>query len=71
MDRFFDIIFSSIALLLLSPLLLPVVIILKLTGEREIFFFQDRIGKGGKKFKLFKFATMLKNSPNIGTGRSP
>lgn len=68
MDRFFDIFLSGIALLFLSPLLVPVVIILKLTGEGEVFFFQERIGKDGKKFKLFKFATMLKNSPNIGTG---
>jgi lipopolysaccharide/colanic/teichoic acid biosynthesis glycosyltransferase len=68
MDRFFDIFLSGIALLFLSPLLVPVVILLKLTGEGEVFFFQERIGKDGKKFKLFKFATMLKNSPNIGTG---
>ena len=68
MDRFFDILFSWIALLLLSPLLLLIVIILRLTDEGEVFFLQERIGKGGKKFKLFKFATMLKNSPNIGTG---
>ena len=68
MDRFFDILFSSIALLLLSPLLVPILIILKLTGEGEVLFLQERIGKSGKKFKLFKFATMLKNSPNIGTG---
>ena len=60
MDRFFDIFLSGIALLFLSPLLVPVVIILKLTGEGEVFFFQERIGKDGKKFKLFKFATMLK-----------
>ena len=32
------------------------------------FFLQERIGKGGHKFKLIKFATMLKNSANIGTG---
>ena len=68
MDRFFDILFSVIALLFLSPLLVPIVITLKLTGEGEVFFLQERIGKGGEKFKLFKFATMLKNSPNIGTG---
>ena len=68
MDRFFDIFFSGIALLILSPLLVPVSITLRLTGEGEVFFLQERIGKGGKKFKLFKFATMLKNSPNIGTG---
>jgi lipopolysaccharide/colanic/teichoic acid biosynthesis glycosyltransferase len=39
-----------------------------LTGEGEIFFLQERVGKNGKPFKLFKFATMLKNSPHIGTG---
>lgn len=37
------------------------------TGEREVFFFQDRVGKDKKLFKLFKFVTMKKNSPDIGT----
>ena len=43
-------------------------ILLKFTGEGDIFFYQDRIGKNGKYFKLYKFATMLRNSPNIATG---
>jgi lipopolysaccharide/colanic/teichoic acid biosynthesis glycosyltransferase len=64
MHRFFDILFSGIALMLLSPFLIPIMIALRLTGEGEVFFLQERIGKGGEKFKLF----MLKNSPNIGTG---
>jgi lipopolysaccharide/colanic/teichoic acid biosynthesis glycosyltransferase len=68
LERFFDIFFSGFALLVLSPLLLPVILILKFSGEGEIFFFQERIGKDGQVFKLFKFATMLKDSPNIGTG---
>ena len=68
MERFFDILFSGAALLTLSPILIPILIILKLTGEGEIFFLQERVGIRGRKFKLFKFATMLKNSPNIGTG---
>ena len=68
MDRFFDVLFSTISLLLLLPFLLCIAIILRLTGEGEIFFLQERIGKHGKKFNLYKFATMLKNSPNIGTG---
>ena len=68
MERFFDILFSSLALLVLSPLLVLVAIILKFSGEGEIFFLQERIGKDGKLFKLFKFATMLKDSPNLGTG---
>ena len=68
MERFFDILFSGFALIILSPLLVPIVIILKFSGEGEVFFFQERIGKDGKLFKLFKFATMLKDSPNLGTG---
>ncbi len=68
MQRFFDILFSGLALFVLSPLLLPIMVILKCSGEGEIFFSQNRVGQGGKHFKLLKFATMLKNSPNIGTG---
>ena len=67
-ERFFDVFFSILALLVLSPLIVLVVLILKFSGEGEIFFLQERIGKGGKVFKLLKFATMLKDSPNIGSG---
>lgn len=68
MQRFFDLVFAGAAVLLLSPLLIPIVIVLRLTGEGEIFFQQQRIGLGGRPFALLKFATMLKNSPNMGTG---
>ena len=68
MQRLFDVIFSGSALIALLPIFLPLMILLRLTGEGEIFFLQNRIGRQGKCFKLYKFATMLKNSPNIGTG---
>ncbi len=68
MQRLFDIVFSGIGLVLFSPLLLPLMIILRVTGEGEIFFLQSRVGRKGKHFKLYKFATMLKDSPNLGTG---
>ena len=68
MQRLLDIVFSGLALLVLSPLLLPIALILRLTGEGEIFYVQQRIGRGGKPFGLYKFATMLKNSPSLGTG---
>lgn len=68
MQRFFDIVFSLSALFCLSPLLLPVVVVLRFSGEGEIFFLQRRVGRGGKLFDLYKFATMLKNSPNLGSG---
>tara|TARA_Y100001935_G_C17252862_1_gene481980 strand:+ start:249 stop:920 length:672 start_codon:yes stop_codon:yes gene_type:complete len=66
--RLFDIILSSIAIILILPLLILIVIILKSSGEGEVFYFQDRVGYKNKNFKIFKFATMIKNSPNIGNG---
>lgn len=66
--RFTDILIAAIALILLSPILIPSIIILKLTGEHEVFYFQKRIGYLNRTFYIWKFATMLKNSPNIGTG---
>jgi lipopolysaccharide/colanic/teichoic acid biosynthesis glycosyltransferase len=45
-----------------------VMIILKFTGEGEIFYLQKRLGYLNNEFKIIKFATMVKNSPNIGTG---
>ncbi len=68
LQRFFDILFSSVALIVLSPLLIPIAIILRFTGEGEVFYKQKRVGQYGKPFYLIKFATMLKNSPNMGTG---
>lgn len=68
MQRIFDITFSIIALLMLGPLFFFIACILRFSGEGNIFFFQDRVGKDGKIFKLFKFVTMFKDSPNIGTG---
>lgn len=66
--RFFDFVFSLLGLILLSPLLIPVIIILKLTGEHEVFYFQKRVGYKNREFSIWKFATMLKNSASIGTG---
>jgi lipopolysaccharide/colanic/teichoic acid biosynthesis glycosyltransferase len=68
MIRCLDIFLATLALVALAPVLIPVAFVLRFTGEGEIFFLQDRVGKDEKKFKLLKFATMLKNSPDIGTG---
>ena len=68
MTRALDIILSGLALVALSPLLLPLAVILRFTGEGEVFFVQSRVGRNGEPFGLFKFATMLKNSPNMGSG---
>ena len=68
MQRFFDLLFSGVALIVLSPILITIVIALRFSGEGEVFFTQSRVGLGGKPFQLIKFATMLKASPNMGTG---
>jgi len=66
--RFFDIVFAFLAILIISPLLIPIMIGLKLTGEGYIFYFQDRVGYKNQLFSVWKFATMLKNSPNMKGG---
>src|SRR3982750_72983 len=68
LKRTFDFTFSFVALLVLSPLLIPVIILLRLTGEGYILYYQRRIGLHNRYFDIIKFATMLKNSPNMGTG---
>lgn len=66
--RFFDILFSLIAIIILLPIFIPIIILLLLTGEHEVFFRQERVGYKNKIFRIWKFATMLKNSPNMGHG---
>ncbi len=66
--RFFDILFSTICILFLSPILIPVLIGLKLTGEGYIFYKQQRVGYHNQIFSILKFATMLKDSPNMPGG---
>jgi lipopolysaccharide/colanic/teichoic acid biosynthesis glycosyltransferase len=66
--RILDLVLSGLALLVLAPLLIPVCIGLLLTGEHYVFYLQQRIGLNNKKFGIWKFATMLKNSPNLAGG---
>jgi lipopolysaccharide/colanic/teichoic acid biosynthesis glycosyltransferase len=66
--RFFDFVFSLVALAILSPFLIIIIILLLLTGEHEVFYRQERIGYKNMPFRILKFATMLKNSPNLGHG---
>lgn len=65
--RIFDIFFSLFFIILLLPLLLLITLLLRATGEGEVFYKQIRLGKNNKPFYIYKFATMLKNSPAMGT----
>ncbi len=68
MTRLFDILFSAIAIMLILPLIILIALFLKLTGEHEILYRQKRIGRYGKPFEVLKFATMLRDSPNMNGG---
>ena len=68
LKRIIDLIIAFITLILLLPIFVFVIIILLFTGEGKVFYLQKRLGFKNKSFKIIKFATMLKNSPNIGSG---
>ncbi|MCX5694935.1 MAG: sugar transferase [Candidatus Omnitrophica bacterium] len=60
--RVFDIIFSSLGLLILSPVFLAVSALIKITSAGPVFFRQERSGFNGRKFTLYKFRTMIKDA---------
>ena len=66
--RFFDICFSLLLIGILLPLFIILFPLLRFTGEGYIFYYQKRIGFKNGKFDIIKFATMLRDSPNLGTG---
>lgn len=66
--RILDFILALLALIVLLPIFIPVTIGLLLTGEHYVFYFQERIGYKNERFYIWKFATMLKNSPNMSGG---
>lgn len=66
--RAFDISISLLVLIIILPIFLPVIILLRLTGEGKVFYIQKRVGKGLEPFGLIKFATMLQNSSNLPGG---
>ncbi|MFN3190756.1 MAG: sugar transferase [Aureliella sp.] len=67
LKRLLEISLSAALLLALSLPFLAICVILKLTGEREVFYRQDRVGLGGKAIRLTKFVTMVQNSLSIGS----
>jgi lipopolysaccharide/colanic/teichoic acid biosynthesis glycosyltransferase len=65
----FDKIVSFISLVVLLPLFLVVAILIKLDSPGPVFFLQDRVGKDGKIFKVFKFRTMTSDAPEKTKGK--
>lgn len=65
-----DFILSLVATIILSPVMLIIAIAIKIDSKGPVFFFQERLGKDGKVFKIIKFRTMVVNAENIGDGLS-
>lgn len=66
MIRFFDIIFSIIGLVILSPLFIVIYLLIRIESKGGGFYSQERIGKSGKPFKLYKFRSMRIGSDKKG-----
>lgn len=67
LKRIFDLVLSLRGLLLLWPLFLMVTILIKLDSKGTVIFKQERVGKDGKLFRVYKFRTMVCNAPQIGS----
>jgi lipopolysaccharide/colanic/teichoic acid biosynthesis glycosyltransferase len=68
LKRLIDFLGSLIGIVIISPLLLIIALYIKLTSKGPVFFRQERLGKNGEVFKIFKFRTMVVNAENIGDG---
>ena len=67
LKRAFDIMGSAAGLILLSPAFLAIAIFIKLDSPGPVFFRQQRVGKGGCSFRIFKFRSMIVDAPHRGT----
>ena len=67
LKRIFDIVVSLVLIVLLSPLLLVLSILIALDSKGGVFYRQERVTQYGRKFRIFKFRTMVANADKIGT----
>lgn len=68
--RLLDITIALVSMLLLIPIYILVALIIKLEDKGKVFYWQERIGKGGKKFKLYKFRSMKEDAEPNGPALS-
>jgi lipopolysaccharide/colanic/teichoic acid biosynthesis glycosyltransferase len=66
LKRLFDIFYSLIGIIVLSPFLIIISLLVGLGSKGGIFYIQTRVGKNGKDFSLFKFRTMHTGSDKKG-----
>ena len=64
--RIFDVIMSAVLLVLLSPVILVLAVWIKVDSRGPVFFRQERITQYGRKFRIFKFRTMVNDADKKG-----
>lgn len=69
--RLFDIAASALGLAVLSPLLLAIAIMIKRDSKGPVFYRQERVGRFGKHFKIYKFRTMVVDADKVGDSSTP
>ena len=67
MKRVFDFIMSLLGIIVLSPIIIVLIVLVKLTSKGPVLFKQRRIGKDNKEFYIYKFRTMRVDTPNVAT----
>jgi len=70
LKRLIDLVGSGIGLIIISPFLIIIALLIKTTSPGPVFFFQERLGKNGRVFKIIKFRTMVVNAEKLGDGLS-
>ena len=63
--RGFDIVFSLLALVFISPVLLLIAVLVKLDSEGPVLYVSERIGRNGERFRFLKFRTMVKDAESL------
>lgn len=66
--RLLDFVISLLGIIILSPILIIIALLIRLTSKGPAFFLQERLGKNGKVFRIIKFRTMVVNAEHIGSG---
>ena len=66
MKRFVDLIFATLGLIALAPLMAGIALVVKLGDWGPVFFAQERVGQFGVPFRLYKFRTMIVNAEKLG-----
>lgn len=68
LKRIIDFLGSLLGVIIISPILILISIVIKLTSKGPVFFKQERLGRNGQVFEIIKFRTMILNAEKLGTG---